>query len=89
MYKRGFKAIKREYKKRIAVFYRYEGKSDPGDEVTMCGIETNTNLKGILLITDGIYSDADLVKILKKLHHAKMRAVSKSSNRLNPEKESQ
>lgn len=64
---------------KIAVVYRYEGHSDPGDECTVYGIETNTGLKGILLHTDGIYSDADSVKILKKLHQAKIEGYQKRS----------
>jgi hypothetical protein len=55
----------------IAVTYRYEGNTDPGDEATVYGIESNTGLKGILLIADGIYADAPSTKILKKLHQAK------------------
>jgi len=55
---------------KIAVTYRYEGQSDPGDEATVYGIETNTGVKGILVIGDGIYADAS-TRILKKLHQAK------------------
>ncbi len=57
---------------KISVVYRYEGQSDPGDETTVYGIETHTGIKGILLVADGIYSDADSMKILKKLHKAKI-----------------
>lgn len=53
---------------RIAVIYRYEGYTDPADEATVYGIESNSGLKGILTIADGIYSDAGSIKILKKLH---------------------
>lgn len=56
---------------KIAVTYRYEGQSDPGDEATVYGIETNNGVKGILVIGDGIYADAASTKILKKLHLAK------------------
>ena len=56
---------------KIAVTYRYEGNSDPGDEATVYGIESNNGLKGVLVIGDGIYADATSAKLLKKLHRAK------------------
>ena len=55
---------------KIAVTYRYEGNTDPGDEATVYGIETNSGEKGILIVADGIYADAS-TQILKKLHEAK------------------
>jgi hypothetical protein len=55
---------------KVAVTYRYEGQSDPGDEATVYGIETDTGVKGILVIADGIYADVS-TKILQKLHRAK------------------
>lgn len=58
---------------KIAVTYRYEGNTDPGDEATVYGIETNSGEKGILIIADGIYADTT-TQILKKLHQAKNEA---------------
>jgi hypothetical protein len=56
---------------KIAVTYRYEGQTDPSDEATVYGIESNIGLKGILIIADGIYSDVTSAKILKQLHRDK------------------
>jgi hypothetical protein len=59
---------------KIAVTYRYEGHSDPGDEATVYGIESHTGLKGILVTGDGIYADAPSATLLKRLHLAKNEA---------------
>ena len=56
---------------KIAVTYRYEGNSDPGDEATVYGIESNNGIKGVLVMGDGAYADASSTKLLKKLHLAK------------------
>jgi len=64
---------------KIAVTYRYEGHTDPGDEATVYGIETNSGLKGILLVADGIYSDVTSAKILKQLHRAKNEGFQEES----------
>jgi hypothetical protein len=56
---------------KILVVYRYEGNSDPGDEATVYGLETNDGQKGILVMADGIYADVSSTLILKKLHHIK------------------
>ena len=61
---------------KIAVTYRYEGHSDPGDEATVYGLESRTGVKGILVVGDGIYADAAPAKLLKRLHLAKNEAFA-------------
>jgi hypothetical protein len=56
---------------KIIAVYRYEGNSDPADEATVYGIETNSGLKGVLVIGDGIYSNPSSTKILQELHTKK------------------
>lgn len=51
----------------ITHIYRYEGESDPGDEATVYGIESNTGIKGILVTGDETSSDAMSNAIIKKL----------------------
>ena len=56
---------------KILVVSRYEGNSDPGDEATVYGLETNDGKKGILVMADGIYAGVSSTSILKKLHQSK------------------
>jgi len=63
---------------KIAVTYRYEGNTDPSDEATVYGIETNSGEKGVLIIADGIYADAS-TQLLKKLHLAKNEGYQQES----------
>jgi hypothetical protein len=51
----------------ITETYRYEGNSDPADEATVYGIESNTGLKGILVTGYGISEDSISTEILRKL----------------------
>ncbi len=60
---------------RIAVIYRYEGQSDPGDEASVYGLVSRSGLKGILVTADGTYSDASSAQLLKKLHTAKIKGL--------------
>lgn len=55
----------------IEVTYRYEGATNPGDESTVYGIATTTGEKGILIVSEGIYSNSASTGILRKLHEAK------------------
>ena len=52
---------------KIVTVSRYEGNSDPADEASVYGLESNTGLKGMLITGDGIYSNAS-TQVLKKLH---------------------
>ena len=51
----------------IVEVFRYEGNSDPGDEATVYGIESNTGLKGILVTGDPASLDSVTLEILQKL----------------------
>lgn len=50
--------------------YRFEGETDPGDEMIVYAISsTKDQLKGVLLNAYGIYSDSDHSKIVEKLRY--------------------
>ncbi|MEX1190527.1 MAG: hypothetical protein WEA99_01050 [Brumimicrobium sp.] len=51
----------------IVDVYRYEGESDPGDEATVYGIESQSGVKGILVIGSGSSVDSRMVETLKQL----------------------
>lgn len=53
---------------KIVTVYRYEGDSDPADEASVYGLESNTGLKGILITGDDANAEASSGPILKKLH---------------------
>lgn len=55
----------------IVELYQYEGDSDPSEEATIYALESKSGLKGILVTGFGIYLDADIEKMLKKLHYRK------------------
>ena len=53
---------------KIDSFYRFEGDSDPGDEMIVYAISSNkNNLKGIVVSAYGIYADNGSSAIVKKL----------------------
>jgi hypothetical protein len=64
----------------IAYTIRYEGDSDPADESTVYGLETQTGLKGIVVTSDGIYSDKNTAQILQKLHLAKLSSYRQNKD---------
>lgn len=50
-------------------FYRFEGNTDPGDEMIVYAISSkNHNLKGVVVNAYGIYADNASSKIVKKLN---------------------
>lgn len=49
---------------KIVNFYRFEGASDPGDNMIMYVIETNDGLKGTLVDGYGAYASADVAKFI-------------------------
>ncbi|MDP2161786.1 MAG: phosphoribosylpyrophosphate synthetase [Flavobacterium sp.] len=52
----------------IDSFYRFEGDSDPGDQMIVYAISSKDNtLKGIVVNAYGIYADNSTFKIIKKL----------------------
>ena len=53
----------------IDSFYRFEGDSDPGDEMIVYAISSNkNNLKGIVVSAYGTYADNESFAIVKKLN---------------------
>lgn len=49
-------------------FYRFEGDSDPGDEMIVYAISSNKNdVKGVVVNAYGIYADNTTSAIVKKL----------------------
>jgi hypothetical protein len=68
----------------IAVSYRYEGNSDPGDEASVYGLESTTGLKGILVTGDEIHADEASAQVLKKLHLAKNKSLQKINTETSP-----
>lgn len=49
-------------------FYRFEGDSDPGDEMIVYAISSNKNdVKGVVVNAYGIYADNATSAIVKKL----------------------
>jgi hypothetical protein len=54
---------------KIDAFYRFEGDSDPGDEMIVYAISSDTyNLKGIVVSAFGIYAGETTSAIVKKLN---------------------
>ncbi|MGV9004952.1 phosphoribosylpyrophosphate synthetase [Flavobacterium sp.] len=52
----------------IDEFYRFEGDSDPGDEMIVYAISsTHHDIKGIVINAFGIYSDPIISKIVERL----------------------
>jgi hypothetical protein len=49
---------------RIVNFYRFEGSSDPGDNIIMYVIETNDGVKGTLVDGYGAYASDDVSKFI-------------------------
>lgn len=52
----------------IDSFYRFEGDTDPGDQMIVYAISSKkNNLKGLVVNAYGIYADNSTSKIIKKL----------------------
>jgi hypothetical protein len=52
----------------IDEIHRFEGDSDPGDEMIVYGISSSLhNMKGIVVNAYGLYSDPNTYKIVSKL----------------------
>ncbi|TXE20560.1 phosphoribosylpyrophosphate synthetase [Psychroflexus gondwanensis] len=53
----------------IDQFYRFEGESDPGDQMIVYAISSNkNNVKGVVVNAYGIYADNESSAIVKKLN---------------------
>lgn len=54
---------------KIDSFYRFEGDSDPGDEMIVYAISSSDNsLKGIVVNAFGIYADNNASAVIEKLN---------------------
>lgn len=52
----------------IDEIYRFEGETDPGDEMILYAISSDKhNVKGMILNAYGIYADSETSKIVKEL----------------------
>lgn len=51
----------------VVEIYRYEGNTDPADEATVYGIQSNTGMKGVLVTSYGAQTDSMSQAILEKL----------------------
>jgi hypothetical protein len=61
---------------KIVIVFRYEGDSDPADEVSVYGLQTNTGIKGILITGQGSLGHESSRQTLKKLHHKFLQSVT-------------
>jgi hypothetical protein len=52
---------------KVVNFYRFEGESDPGDEIIMYVIETHDGLKGTLIDAYGPYADEHVNKFMAQV----------------------
>lgn len=53
----------------IDEIYRFEGITDPGDEMIVFGVSSNKhNLKGVLVNAFGMYNDSKTSDITQQLH---------------------
>lgn len=51
----------------VIEIYRYEGNTDPADEATVYGIESNSGIRGVLVTGYGASGDMMTEDILEKL----------------------
>lgn len=51
----------------IQHIYRYEGESDPGDEATVFGIESNSGEKGVFVAGLNAYTENSAAMVLHEL----------------------
>ena len=61
---------------RIASFYRFEGESDPGDNVILYVIETDDGTKGTLVDGYGAYADVNVSKFIVEVENIQKVKVS-------------
>ena len=51
----------------ITAVYRFEGMSDPDDNVVLYAIESNTGVKGLLVDAYGAYADEHKAAFIKDI----------------------
>jgi hypothetical protein len=49
-------------------FHRFEGTSDPGDEMTLYAITTNSGMKGVFVSAQGTYSNEVSSELMAKFN---------------------
>lgn len=52
---------------KVVHFYRFEGKSNPGDNAILYAIETNEDEKGTIIDAYGIYNDSLVTDLMKEV----------------------
>jgi hypothetical protein len=62
---------------KIVDFYRFEGESDPSDNVILYAIETSEGEKGTLTDAYGAYYDAKVSEFIKEVEEIQKRSAHK------------
>jgi hypothetical protein len=62
---------------KIVNFYRFEGVSDPGDNMILYVIETNDGVKGTLVDGYGAYADSDVSKFIVQVEEIEKQIKAK------------
>ncbi|QIP13300.1 hypothetical protein G8759_12010 [Spirosoma aureum] len=57
-------------------FHRFEGTSDPGDEMTLYAITTNGGLKGVFVSAQGTYANEVSSELMAKFNIVDRREVN-------------
>jgi hypothetical protein len=60
----------------ITNFYRFEGASDPGDNVILYLIKTNDGVKGTLTDAYGTYADPDVTPFIRRVEEVSKKTDS-------------
>lgn len=62
---------------KIVDFYRFEGESDPSDNVILYAIETNSGERGTLTDAYGAYYDAKVSEFIKEVEDIQKQSAHK------------
>jgi len=65
---------------KIVDFYRFEGESDPSDNVILYAIETSDGEKGTLTDAYGAYYDAKVSEFIKEVEEIQKRSAHKQED---------
>ena len=63
---------------KIVNFYRFEGESDPGDNVILYVMETDDGTKGTLVDGYGAYADSDVSKFIVQVEEIQKQIKAKT-----------
>lgn len=64
----------------VVNFFRFEGQSDPGDNVIMYVLETSDGLKGTLIDAYGAYSDGTIGKFMAEVEDIRKKMSRHNRN---------